>query len=304
MTPSSRRRVMSLTHRCLSHTDVSHTQMSLTHRCLSTHTSSHTYECICGDDACLYATVVFHTYECVSHTYECLSHIWMCLSHIWMCLSHVWMCLRRRRISLCLSHLTCINVFVATSHVSMHQSSHTYKCICGDESCLYAHTWSHTYESVLCWRVMSLCVRHVTHECSPGDESFFYAWVISHILIRSWRRVVCLCMSYSPRMNVFVSTSHVYAWVMSHIWICLWRWGMSVCKSLLTHMNAFIWMHDTGWRRLIGSPKLQIIFHKRATKYRSLLRKMTYKDKGSFEFSPPCMNAFTWMLYTQVCAHV
>ena len=36
----------------------------------------------------------------------------------------------------------------------------------------------------------------------------------------------------------------------------------------------------TGWRRLIGSPKLQIIFHKRATKYRDLLRKMTYKDKG------------------------
>ena len=45
---------------------------------------------------------------------------------------------------------------------------------------------------------------------------------------------------------------------------------------------------DTGWRRLIGSPKLQIIFHKRATKYRALLRKMTYKDKGSYESSPPC----------------
>jgi len=43
----------------------------------------------------------------------------------------------------------------------------------------------------------------------------------------------------------------------------------------------------TGWRRLVGSPKLQIIFHKRATKYRSLLRKMTYKDKGSYESSPP-----------------
>ena len=42
----------------------------------------------------------------------------------------------------------------------------------------------------------------------------------------------------------------------------------------------------TGWRRLIGSPKLQIIFHKRATKYRSLLRKMTYEDKGSYESSP------------------
>ena len=44
-----------------------------------------------------------------------------------------------------------------------------------------------------------------------------------------------------------------------------------------------------GWPRLIGSPKLQIIFHKRATKYRSRLRKMTYEDKGSYESSPPCM---------------
>jgi len=47
--------------------------------------------------------------------------------------------------------------------------------------------------------------------------------------------------------------------------------------------------HITGWRRLIGSIKLHIIFHKRATKYMSLLRKMTYKDKGSYESSPPCI---------------
>jgi len=47
-------------------------------------------------------------------------------------------------------------------------------------------------------------------------------------------------------------------------------------------------MYITGWRRLIGSPKLQIIFHKRATKYRALLRKMNNKDKGSYESSPPC----------------
>ena len=53
----------------------------------------------------------------------------------------------------------------------------------------------------------------------------------------------------------------------------------------------------TGWRRLIGSPKLQIIFHKRAIKYRSLLRKMTYKDKGSYESSPPC----TTLPHTSMC---
>jgi len=44
----------------------------------------------------------------------------------------------------------------------------------------------------------------------------------------------------------------------------------------------------TGWRRLIGSPKLQIIFHKTTTTYRSLLQNMTYKDKGSYKSSPPC----------------
>jgi len=43
----------------------------------------------------------------------------------------------------------------------------------------------------------------------------------------------------------------------------------------------------TGWRRLIGSPRLQI-FHKRATKFRSLLRKMTHKDKGSYASSATC----------------
>ena len=56
----------------------------------------------------------------------------------------------------------------------------------------------------------------------------------------------------------------------------------------------------TGWRRLIGSPKLQIIFHKRATKYTLILRKMTYKDKGSYESSAPCTDflpAHTSLLY-------
>ena len=62
----------------------------------------------------------------------------------------------------------------------------------------------------------------------------------------------------------------------------------------------------TGWRRLIGSPKLQIIFHKRATKYRSLLRKMTYKDKGSYESSPPYTTIVLFTIYNiarYICMH-
>jgi len=69
----------------------------------------------------------------------------------------------------------------------------------------------------------------------------------------------------------------------------------STTQSLLQHVcistsNSVLLCVCTGWRRLIGSPKLQIIFHKRATKYRSLLQKMTYKDKGSYESSPPLIS--------------
>ena len=42
----------------------------------------------------------------------------------------------------------------------------------------------------------------------------------------------------------------------------------------------------TGRRRLIGSLKLQVIFRKRATKYRALLRKMTYEYKASYDSTP------------------
>ena len=46
----------------------------------------------------------------------------------------------------------------------------------------------------------------------------------------------------------------------------------------------------TGWRRLIGCLKLQVIFRERAINYRALLRKMTNEDKASYDSTPPC----TW----------
>ena len=60
------------------------------------------------------------------------------------------------------------------------------------------------------------------------------------------------------------------------------------CACLDVLLVCILWVFATGWRRLVGSPKLHIIFHKRATRYRSLLWKMTYKDKGSYGSSPPC----------------
>ena len=44
----------------------------------------------------------------------------------------------------------------------------------------------------------------------------------------------------------------------------------------------------TGRRKLIGCLKFQVIFRKRATNYRALLRKMTCNDKTSYDSTPPC----------------
>ena len=70
-------------------------------------------------------------------------------------------------------------------------------------------------------------------------------------------------------------------------------YGVATISRLPQNIGLFCNnLTSTGWRRLIGSRKLQIIFHKRAIKYRLLLRRMIYKDKGSYESSPPCINEY------------
>ena len=66
----------------------------------------------------------------------------------------------------------------------------------------------------------------------------------------------------------------------------------------------FLWEWECVYRvaETHRSPKLQIIFHERATKCKSLLRKMTCKDKGSYEPSPPCIHILT-LTETFSCTH-
>ena len=78
-------------------------------------------------------------------------------------------------------------------------------------------------------------------------------------------------------------------------WCNYWQTFVKRLSRLSVSCVVVIWSRlsvvasiTTGWRKLIGSSKLQIIFHRRATKYRSLLREMTHKDKGAYESSPPC----------------
>jgi len=65
---------------------------------------------------------------------------------------------------------------------------------------------------------------------------------------------------------------------------------LAACHELVSRTQVVIttcvYMRTTGWQRPIGCLKLQVIFRKRATNYRTLWRKMTCKDKGSCASSP------------------
>ena len=54
---------------------------------------------------------------------------------------------------------------------------------------------------------------------------------------------------------------------------------------------------DTGWRRLIGFLKVQVVFCKRATNSRALLLKMTYEDKASDDSTPLCIQPTLLCVY-------
>jgi len=87
--------------------------------------------------------------------------------------------------------------------------------------------------------------------------------------------------------------THIQMYIYAYTYICIHtRIDVYIYTHIIySYLRMYISRYRyrcTGWRRLMGSLTLQIIFHKRATKYRSLLRKMTYKDQGSYESSQPC----------------
>jgi len=127
---------------------------------------------------------------------------------------------------------------------------------------------------------------------------------------------VSLSMFMSVFMSAFASTDVSVSASMS---LCLFlRLCMYVCVCVSvpphTHTRVHImYIHNldrmllhvhicTGWRRLIRCLKSQVRFRKRATNYRALCRKLAYKDKASYDYTPQCRV----ILYGKEigCAHV
>ena len=102
--------------------------------------------------------------------------------------------------------------------------------------------------------------------------------------VQVWKIWSCL-----SRIN---ESCHAYERVMSHIWKShVNSRSNRKAPDNISAPYSLPWMSYvtcTGWQRPIGCLKLQVIFRKRATDYRALLRKMTCKDKASYESSPPC----------------
>jgi len=102
-----------------------------------------------------------------------------------------------------------------------------------------------------------------------------------------WMCHVTYMEDWMGRVTYVNESSHMCSWdmsrmfesVMSHIW------STRVILMILFVVCAC----NTGWRRPIGCLKLQVTFRNRATNYRALLRKMTYKDKASYGSWPPCI---------------
>jgi len=115
------------------------------------------------------------------------------------------------------------------------------------------------------------------------------------LCIDSWP----LCMYTCVELRVCIHSTPCTVFIMS-IHVCIVTTRQARCLCGFPFLCVYMCAYKVAKTHRI--PKLQSIFHKRATKYRSLLRKMTYKDKGSYESSPHCSDntwgkTFVWLSF-------
>jgi len=148
------------------------------------------------------------------------------------------------------------------------------------------------------WHDSFICVTWLIHMCDVTHS--YVRYVPYHSCV--WCDLFCVTFNiHMENVKRINESRHTYKWVMSHIWmwhaLCHIQHPYKICPthyawvtshiymSHVTHMNVTYsaWhstskgnMPNTGWRRPIGYLELQVIFRKRATISRALLRKITY----------------------------
>ena len=88
--------------------------------------------------------------------------------------------------------------------------------------------------------------------------------------------------------------SMLYVLVYFLIWICGVFFHVDLCIFSYWNIKTCCVYRVA---KPIGCLKLQVIFRKRATDSRALLRKMTYEDKALYDSTPPC-NISCWVNFS------
>jgi len=94
-------------------------------------------------------------------------------------------------------------------------------------------------------------------------------------------------------------------YVTTHLMLTAGHLGVLHCDMGVVRAMSYFFLecaivypyNSTGWRGLVGFPKSQIIFHKRATKYRSLLRKLPMKIRDLMSLRHPVTCTHIYLTY-------
>jgi len=117
-------------------------------------------------------------------------------------------------------------------------------------------------------------------------------WIGIYICLHTYIYLCVTSLSLpNPPCPLSLSRFSTQSWHReSIVFICTWIYMyIPIYNTNLFIRRTQSWHRESiGWRRVIGCHKLQIIYRKRAANYGALLRKMTYKDKASYDFTPPC----------------
>jgi len=123
---------------------------------------------------------------------------------------------------------------------------------------------------------------------SSEHVCILFCFFVRDLTCAGVRKISHTCVGVKESCHMWMSHAHMdesspiwrshvtFGWVMSHM-----------DQENISHMRMC--KRGTGWRRPIGCLISQIFFRILATNYRALWRKMTYKDKGSYDSTPPCI---------------
>jgi len=169
-------------------------------------------------------------------------------------------------VSICIYTFKWVTAFCVVSIVEYMRH------MCGCQ-CMCQYIYACTYINLPIWNTQADVYAAICIYTFKWVTACCVVWILEN---------VCMCQ-------------HIYA--CTYVNVSIWNTqGRCICINVYIYFQVghcilhclnrrkyktYVWVsmysQDTGWRRPIGCLKLQVIFRKRATNYRALLRKMTDK---------------------------